>query len=66
MNMTSLGRALVCISVNEDPTALAKGPDPQLDRAIAEVMDRVAKTPPAPARPPHEMRVPRTAGSGGL
>jgi tricorn protease len=54
------------ITVNEDPTALAKGSDPQLDRAIAEVMDRVAKMPPAPARPPYEKRVPRTTGSGGL
>jgi tricorn protease len=37
------------ISVNENPAALAKGTDAQRDRAIAEAMDRVAKTPPAPA-----------------
>ncbi|PYR89760.1 MAG: peptidase S41 [Acidobacteria bacterium] len=54
------------ITVNEDPAALAKGSDPQLDRAIAEVMDRVAKMPPAPARPPYEKRIPRSSGSGGL
>jgi len=54
------------ITVNEDPTALAKGSDPQLGRAIAEVMDRLAKMPPAPARPPYEKRIPRSNGSGGL
>jgi tricorn protease len=54
------------ITVDEDPNALAKGSDPQLDRAIAEVMDRLAKTPPTPARPPYEKRIPRSSGSGGL
>src|SRR5574338_61932 len=42
------------IPVDEDPTALAKGTEPQLDRAIKEVMDRVAKQPPKPSRPPYE------------
>ena len=46
------------IKVDEDPTALAKGSDPQLDRAIKEVMDRVAKMPPKPSRPPYEKRIP--------
>ncbi len=53
------------IAVSEDPTQLAKGSDPQLDRAIAEVVDRVAKAPKAPARPAYEKRIPRTTGSGG-
>jgi tricorn protease len=51
------------IRVDEDPTALAKGTDPQLQRAIAEVMDRVAKTPPPPARPAYERRVPGQTSS---
>jgi tricorn protease len=46
------------IRVDEDPTALAKGTDPQLDRAIKEVMDGIAKLPPRPGRPPYEKRVP--------
>ena len=50
------------IVVAEDPTALAKGSDPQLDRAIKEVSDRVAKQPASPARPGYERRVPK----GGL
>jgi tricorn protease len=54
------------IAVNEDPAQLAKGTDPQLDRAIAEVLDRVAKAPKAPARPAYEKRIPRTTGSGGF
>jgi tricorn protease len=48
------------IKVDEDPTALAKGADPQLDRAIKEVLDRIAKQPPKPSRPAYEKRVPRT------
>ena len=31
------------IAVDEDPTELAKGSDPQLERAIKEVTDRMAK-----------------------
>lgn len=49
------------IHVPEDPAALAKGSDPQLERAIQEVMDRIAKLPPPPARPAPEKR---TAGGG--
>jgi tricorn protease len=46
------------IAVEEDPTALAKGTDPQLERAIKEVTDRMAQEPPAPSRPAYERRVP--------
>jgi tricorn protease len=48
------------IAVEEDPTELAKGIDPQLERAIQEVMQRVGKLPPPPKRPPYEKRVPTT------
>ncbi len=48
------------IKVDEDPTALAKGTDPQLERAIKEVMDRIAKQPAKPSRPAYEKRVPVT------
>ena len=50
------------IKVDEDPTALANGTDPQLQRAIKEVMDRVAAEKPVPAHPPYEKRIP---GGGG-
>ena len=55
------------IPVEEDPTMLAKGTDPQLERAIKEVLDRVAKMPPPPARPPYEKRVApiKTSNGGG-
>jgi tricorn protease len=55
------------IPVAEDPTALAKGSDPQLQRAIQEVLQRLAQTPPAPERPAYEQRVPTatTAPAGG-
>jgi tricorn protease len=53
------------ITINEDPTALAKGSDPQLDRAIVEVMDRMARMPPVPARPAYEKRIPRTTTASG-
>jgi tricorn protease len=48
------------IKVDEDPSALAKGTDPQLDRAIDEVMRRVREQPATPPRPAYERR----AGSG--
>ena len=47
------------IKVDEDPTQLARGTDPQLERAIQEVKDRVAKQTTPPARPAYEKRVPR-------
>ena len=46
------------IPVDDDPSALAKGTDPQLQRAIQEVLTRIASQPPAPPRPPYERRVP--------
>ena len=48
------------IPVDEDPTQLAKGVDPQLERAIGEVMTRLKSSPPAPKRPEYERRVPPT------
>ena len=50
------------IQVDEDPTALAKGSDPQLERAIKEVTDRIGKEPAAPGRPAYERRVPKAGG----
>ncbi|HEY2151464.1 MAG TPA: S41 family peptidase [Vicinamibacterales bacterium] len=47
------------IPVEEDPTQLAKGTDPQLQRAIQEVMTRVNAQPKRPAQPPYEKRVPK-------
>ena len=49
------------ILVNENPTDLARGRDPQLQRAIDEVTQAVAKMPAAPARPAYEKRI----GGGG-
>jgi tricorn protease len=46
------------IAVDEDPAQLAKGTDPQLERAIQEVMKRISAQPKAPARPPYEKRIP--------
>jgi tricorn protease len=49
------------IEVLDDPTVMAKGGDPQLDRAIQEVMQMLKEHPLAiPDRPPYEDR---TAGS---
>jgi tricorn protease len=47
------------IQVDDDPSQLAKGSDPQLQRAIEEVTRRIAAGPKAPAQPPYEKR---TAG----
>jgi tricorn protease len=45
------------IDVPEDPTALARGDDPQLERAIEEVVRLLQQNPPAAAnRPPYEDR----------
>jgi len=46
------------IPVDDDPSAIAKGTDPQLQRAIQEILTRMASQPPAPSRPPYERRVP--------
>jgi tricorn protease len=51
------------IPVDDDPAQLAAGKDPQLARAITEVLDRAAKAPKLPARPPYEKRVPRASGT---
>jgi tricorn protease len=51
------------IHVPEDPAALAKGTDTQLQRAIKEVQDRIAKAPKPPTRPAPEKRIPK--GGGG-
>jgi tricorn protease len=45
------------IAVGEDPTALAKGTDPQLERAIEEVTKKLAGFAAAPPRPAYERRV---------
>ena len=47
------------IKVDEDPAQLAKGNDPQLERAIKEVTERIAKAPKPPARPTYEKRIPK-------
>ena len=40
------------IEVLEDPASLAKGTDPQLERAIKEILEQLAKAPPKnPAKP---------------
>ncbi len=46
------------IAVDEDPTALAKGTDPQLQKAIDEVSKRIAALPKPPAQPAYEKRTP--------
>jgi len=49
------------IPVEDDPSQLAKGTDPQLQRAIQEVTTRMKALPPKAAQPPYEKRTP---GSG--
>jgi len=51
------------IHVPEDPAALARGTDTQLQRAIKEVQDRVAKRPKPPTRPAPERRIPKGGGN---
>ena len=46
------------IVVDEDPTQIAKGTDPQLLRAIEEITKRIAATPKPPKQPPYEKRIP--------
>jgi len=46
------------IEVQQDPAALLSGRDPQLDRAIAEIKERMAKKPVAhPTPPPYRTKV---------
>ncbi len=49
------------IRVDEDPTALARGNDPQLERAIEEVLRQLEGFPAEPKRPDYERRVPAPA-----
>jgi tricorn protease len=51
------------IQVEENPTDLAKGTDPQLARAIKEVTALMGKETTTPTRPAYERRVPK--GNGG-
>ncbi len=55
------------IPVPEDPTALARGAEPQLERAVQEALRLIAETPsPIPPRPVYEVRTaPATRGTGG-
>jgi tricorn protease len=46
------------IPVDEDPGQLARGTDPQLQRAIEEVTKRMAALPKPPAQPAYEKRTP--------
>jgi tricorn protease len=46
------------IAVDDDPSQLAKGIDPQLQRAIDEITKRIAAAPKAPAQPAYEKRTP--------
>ena len=46
------------IAVDDDPAQLAKGTDPQLQRAIQEVTTRMRAQPQRPPQPPYEKRVP--------
>ncbi len=60
------------VRVVDDPTALAKGHDPQLERAVQVVEDSLGKNPPPSSeRPPYQDRTrpgqgtpPRTGGGG--
>jgi tricorn protease len=49
------------IAVDDDPAQLAKGIDPQLQRAIKEVSDAVAKGAKVPGRPEYERRIPKSS-----
>ncbi|HSG81249.1 MAG TPA: PDZ domain-containing protein, partial [Gemmatimonadota bacterium] len=54
------------ILVPEDPTALARGQDPQLERAITEVTRMLRENPPVTAdRPPYEDRTVEGQQRGG-
>jgi tricorn protease len=58
------------IAVDEDPSQLARGIDPQLERAISEIQERLKDFKPAPPRPAWERRTaptptPTSASRGG-
>jgi tricorn protease len=46
------------IPVEDNPTLIAKGTDPQLQRAIEEINKRIASAPKTPAQPAYEKRTP--------
>ena len=46
------------IPVEDNPSQLAKGTDPQLQRAIEEINKRIASAPKTPAQPAYEKRTP--------
>jgi tricorn protease len=46
------------IPVEDNPSQLAKGSDPQLQRAIEEINKRIAAAPKTPAQPAYEKRTP--------
>ena len=51
------------IRVVNDPGALARGTDPQLERAIQEMLDALeGREPPKPPRPPYENRTSSSSG----
>jgi tricorn protease len=47
------------VPVDDDPTQLAKGTDPQLQRAIDEILKRIAAAPKPAAQPAYEKRTPK-------
>lgn len=54
------------IEVIDDPTLMARGRDPQLERAVQEALRLLETNPPVhPRRPPYEKRVPPTTDNGG-
>ena len=49
------------IEVVDDPAAMAKGQDPQLERGIQGIMRLLSQKPPlTPKRPPYQNRAPAT------
>lgn len=51
------------IEVEQDPASVAAGEDPQLERAIEEILRQLEASPPTtPRRPPFPIRVRRTGG----
>jgi tricorn protease len=54
------------IEVEQDPAAMAKGGDPQLERAIQEVLKQMQSKPPIRAnRPPYDKRIPVKVSTDG-
>ncbi len=47
------------IPVDDDPSQIAKGTDPQLQRAIDEINKRIAAAPRPPVQPAYEKRIPK-------